>query len=94
MRWIPSSAIPSQSGCVTGEVKDSIQWVNASSPVAAVNLAGSETVIHGSSMTKSASSLAWKMTAFVFVDCNVMTLLRPTSLPVPAVVGMAMKGGN
>lgn len=52
------------------------------------------TVSSGSRMTSLASSSGWKRTALRCVAPSVMTELRPTSLPVPAVVGMAMNGAR
>ena len=61
-------------------------------PVAAVNPAGKPTVSSGSSSTLAASKEGWKKTCFF--PPNPITELRPTSLPVPAVVGIATKGAK
>ncbi|MNT02988.1 hypothetical protein D3C72_1375040 [compost metagenome] len=61
-------------------------------PVAAVTLGGRPTVSSGSRMTMEGSMRAWKMMRFTWADSSVMTEARPTSEPVPAVVGTATTG--
>ena len=56
MSAIPSSAMPSHSGWNIGEVYDSMQWVRASSPVAAVSPGGRPVVSSGSRKTHFARS--------------------------------------
>ena len=92
MRRTPSSAIPSHIGWNSGDVNDSMQWVSASAPVAAVSLGGRPTVSSGSRMASLASSAGWKKTALW--PSTTMTELRPTSLPVPAVVGTVTQGAS
>ena len=50
------------------------------------------TVSSGSAITTAGSTLGWKMIFFTWVSELVMTLARPTSDPVPAVVGTATMG--
>jgi hypothetical protein len=50
------------------------------------------TVSSGSQITTEGSIFGWKMIFFVWVLSSVMMLARPTSEPVPAVVGTAMIG--
>src|SRR6266540_4180451 len=94
MRWMPSNATPSHKGWKTGDVNDSMQWVRASSPVAAVSRGGRPAVRAGSRMTSRASSSGWNSTALRRVESSVTTELRPTSLPVPAVVGTQTHGAR
>ena len=61
-------------------------------PVAAVTLGGSPTVNSGSSMTTAGSMRGWKMIFLVWSERSVITEARPTSEPVPAVVGTATTG--
>ena len=61
-------------------------------PVAAVTWAGRPTVSAGSEMTIEGSIFGWKMIFFTWVASLVMTEARPTSEPVPEVVGTAMVG--
>ena len=53
---------------------------------------GMPTVSSGSAITTVGSTLGWKMIFFTCVAELVMTLARPTSDPVPAVVGTATVG--
>ena len=59
-------------------------------PVAAVMRGGSPTVSSGSAITTAGSILGWKMIFFRCVASSRMTDARPTSEPVPAVVGTAI----
>ena len=61
-------------------------------PVAAVNLGGSPSVSSGSRIAVRGIIRGWKMIFLVWVTSSVITPARPTSLPVPAVVGMATTG--
>ncbi|MNK97651.1 hypothetical protein D3C87_1179950 [compost metagenome] len=61
-------------------------------PVPAVMTFGMPTVSSGSQMTTPGKSFGWKMIFFTWVCELVMTLARPTSEPVPAVVGTATIG--
>ncbi|MNT77759.1 hypothetical protein D3C72_2169090 [compost metagenome] len=65
---------------------------SASMPVAAVILGGRPMVSSGSRITMDGSMRAWKMIRFTWADSSVMTDARPTSEPVPAVVGTATTG--
>ena len=63
-----------------------MQWVSASMPVAAVTFAGRARVTSGSANTALARSRGEKMIFLMCVASSDMTLERPTSEPVPAVV--------
>jgi hypothetical protein len=60
-------------------------------PVAAVTCGGRSSVSSGSANTALASSTGLKITFFTCVRSLEITLERPTSLPVPLVVGSATK---
>src|SRR5512143_672299 len=90
----PSSAIPSQSGWYSGDRYDSTLCVSASMPVAAVTDAGRSSVSSGSANTHFARSFGEKTIFFTCVVSSDTTLERPTSEPVPAVVGSATKYGR
>jgi hypothetical protein len=90
----PSTAMPSHSGCHSGDRYDSTLCVSASIPVAAVIAAGKSTVSSGSANTALASSAGEKTIFFTCVVSSEITEERPTSDPVPAVVGTATKYGN
>ena len=53
---------------------------------------GSPAVSAGSQITRSGSIFGWKMRRFLCAASSVTTEQRPTSLPVPAVVGTATTG--
>ena len=61
-------------------------------PVAAVSLGGRPTVSSGSRIATFGMIAGWKMIFFSWVTGCVTTPARPTSEPVPAVVGTAMIG--
>ena len=61
-------------------------------PVHAVIFAGRSRVSSGSAMTTFGSISGWKMIFLVWSDGSVTTAARPTSEPVPAVVGTATIG--
>ena len=61
-------------------------------PTAAVRAAGRPTVSAGSAMTIFGSIRGWKMILFSCASTSLITLARPTSEPVPAVVGTAITG--
>ena len=61
-------------------------------PVPAVMKRGMPTVSAGSQIVTAGISFGWKMIFFLWVAELVSTPARPTSLPVPAVVGTAMIG--
>ena len=60
-------------------------------PVAAVMCAGRSSVSSGSAKTALARSRGEKMIFLMWVVSSEITLERPTSEPVPAVVGSATK---
>ena len=64
----------------------------ASIPVKAVRCGGSPTVNSASSTARSGISGGPPTTTLRLRDGTVITVLRPTSLPVPAVVGIAQNG--
>ncbi len=61
-------------------------------PVPAVITGGMPTVSSGSQITIFGIIFGWKITFLVCVASCVMTPARPTSEPVPAVVGTATTG--
>jgi hypothetical protein len=61
-------------------------------PVPAVIIFGMPTVSSGSQIDDGRQHLGWKMIFFTCVSELVSTLARPTSEPVPAVVGTATMG--
>jgi hypothetical protein len=61
---------------------------------AAVIFGGMDTVSSGSRIATFGINLGEKITVLRFVASNVTTPLRPTSVPVPAVVGTAIIGGT
>ena len=61
-------------------------------PVPAVIAGGMPTVSSGSQIVIAGIILGWKITFLVCVASSVMTPARPTSEPVPAVVGTATIG--
>ena len=61
-------------------------------PVPAVSAGGRPTVSSGSQITCAGIIFGWKITFLVCVARLVMTPARPTSEPVPAVVGTATIG--
>ena len=65
--------------------------VSASMPVAAVTAAGRPKVSSGSANTTLAKILGLNTTRFRCVSFSLTTLERPTSDPVPEVVGSATK---
>ena len=62
-------------------------------PVAAVGPGGNPNVSSGSQMATDGISGGANTTALRWPSVSVTTALRPTSLPVPAVVGSAIIGG-
>mmetsp|Transcript_13488 Transcript_13488/g.40156 ORF Transcript_13488/g.40156 Transcript_13488/m.40156 type:complete len:214 (+) Transcript_13488:491-1132(+) len=89
---MPSSAMPAAWGWYDGDEKASMECASASMPVHAVTSAGRPVVSAGSRMTRPGSMFAWKMIFLVLVASSVTTAARPTSDPVPAVVGTATHG--
>ena len=68
-----------------------MQWVSASMPVAAVNSGGRPSVSSGSQMARA--GIRWPLiSASLRPSRRVIRAPRPTSLPVPAVVGTAING--
>ena len=75
-------------------VKHSTAWVSASMPVPAVTPAGRPRVSSGSMSATQAAMLGVPPTLnLIFRSGSVMTAQSVTSLPVPAVVGTAIRGG-
>jgi hypothetical protein len=72
----------------------SMSCVNASRPVAAVTSGGMVAVRSGSTSARRGSIKGLRRLAFTRCSGEVRTALRVTSLPVPAVVGMATKGSD
>jgi len=87
----PSSAMPSAGGLKAGAMKVSMQWAIASMPVAAVRAGGRPSVNSGSQMAALGIRFQeWKPS---LRPSSTMTMApRATSLPVPAVVGTAIRG--
>src|SRR3546814_9251371 len=71
-----------------------MQWASASMPVAAVMCGGRPTVSSGSEITVAGSIFGLKMIFLMWVASSRMTEARPTSEPVPAVVGTATMGAT
>ena len=63
-------------------------------PVAAVMWGGRPTVNSGSDITMAGTMVGWKMIFLTLISSLVMTLERPTSEPVPDVVGTATTGAR
>src|SRR5688572_93982 len=63
-------------------------------PVAAVTAGGTPSVSSGSANTTFARIAGEKITRLTCESSSLITLLRPTSLPVPEVVGSATKYGS
>jgi len=87
-------ASASLSGWLPVEMTDSMACVRASIPVAAVRPGGRETVSSGSRIARSGIMKGLLNSSFSPWASSRMTAAMVTSLPVPAVVGMAMKGRN
>ena len=75
-------------GCARFEVKASTQCAMASTPVAAVTIGGTLTVSAGSMIAMSASISTLSVAILFIVAGSVISARVPTSLPVPAVVGI------
>ena len=69
-------------------MKASTQWAMASTPVAAVTMGGTDTVSAGSMIAMSASISTLSVAILFIVSGSVIRARVPTSLPVPAVVGI------
>ena len=69
-------------------MKASTQCAIASTPVAAVTIGGTETVSAGSMIAMSASISTLSVAILFIVAGSVISARVPTSLPVPAVVGI------
>ena len=91
-RRIPPSAIESAIGCQPRASRASTQWVSASSPVAAVSQAGMSRCSSGSMIATLGIRNGLKTATLTLRSVSTTTVDRPTSEPVPAVVGMAMRG--
>ena len=92
-RATPSRAMASAGGFTRGARKVSMQCVRASIPVAAVRPRGRPSVRSGSQM--ATRGIMWGARNASFRPSrSVSRAARPTSLPVPAVVGMATTGAT
>ena len=74
------------------DTQDSMAWVKASTPVAAVSAGGIPYVSRGSRMAISGTRYMEMTSSFSWAASSVMIVVPETSLPEPAVVGMAMIG--
>ncbi len=91
-RSSPFNAIESATGLNLELQKHSTQCDIASIPVAAVSSGGIKEVSSGSHIL--ARGIRWSLIIANFLSSLVVTnAARPTSLPLPAVVGMAISGG-
>ena len=70
-----------------------MQWLSASSPVAAVSPFGRPSVSSGSQMARFGMRYG-ETTATFRRSSSVRSAARPTSAPVPAVVGIAITGAT
>ena len=94
-RWISriaSVAMPSASGWKPGAHSASRLCESASNPVQAVSVRGRPSVSSGSAITWPGSMRGWNTMHLVWSASLVITAARPTSEPVPAVVGIATTG--
>ena len=87
----PSSAMPSAGGLKAGAMKVSMQCAIASMPVAAVSIGGRPSVSSGSH-SATRGTRCGESTPTLRPSSRISTAPRPTSLPVPAVVGTAITG--
>ncbi len=67
-------------------------WVSASMPVAAVRAGGMESIISGS-LTEMVGSMSRSFRVILLWFASEITANCVTSLPVPAVVATAIRGG-
>ena len=74
------------------ETQDSMAWVSASTPVAAVSAGGMPKVSSGSRMAASGMRYGEITSSFSWAAVSVMIVVPDTSLPDPAVVGIARIG--
>ena len=81
-------------GCAALDVYASTAWVRASRPVEAVIVFGIVSVASGSTTAISGTSPSPLRSIFTSVAASVITVNFVASEPVPAVVGMAVMGGN
>lgn len=81
-------------GLAWRDTYDSMAWVSASMPVAAVMAAGSFRVSAGSRMARRGNSRGLTITVLNSVRLLVNTVDAVHSLPVPEVVGMAKIGSG
>ena len=93
MRPAPSSAIASAGGLKRGERSVSMQCDSASRPVAAVRNGGRPSVSSGSQIARFGMRCGL-MKPSLRPSSSVTSAARPTSVPVPAVVGMAITGAT
>ncbi|MEZ4505263.1 MAG: hypothetical protein R2848_05170 [Thermomicrobiales bacterium] len=85
-------ARPSLIGVPRVQVYASMAWVSASIPVEAVSRGGKPSVSPGSTMAILGAIAQSRRETLICRVVSLTTELRVTSLPVPAVVGMAMSG--
>ena len=93
MRPAPSSAIASAGGLSRGDRNVSMQCDSASSPVAAVSAGGRPSVSSGSQIARFGIRCGLMNPSFR-PSASVSSAARPTSAPVPAVVGIAITGAT
>ena len=91
---IAESANELEIGWARREIYDSMAWVRASMPAEAVTGAGAVSVRFGSATATSGMTVALPMSIFTSRARSVRIVKRVTSLPVPAVVGMATSGAR
>ncbi len=89
-----SKAKHSDMGCAAVFTYDSMAWVRASIPAAAVTLGGWDIVNSGSSIANVGINIELPMPIFRFCSSSVITAHRVTSLEVPAVVGKSTIGNG
>ena len=92
-RTRPSCAIASAGGLTAGARNVSMQWAMASMPVPAVRAGGRPRVSSGSHRAHLGIRCGLRR-ASLRPSSSTITVPRPTSLPVPAVVGMAISGAT
>ncbi len=91
-RPIPPSHNASVIGFARHDTYASMSCVSASSPVVAVSAGGRSSVSEGSTIANRGRSDGPRRLTFTPCARDAITEFRVTSLPVPAVVGMATQG--
>ena len=74
------------------QVYASTAWIRASTPVEAMTFSGRPFRTVGSTRATLGAILMSRMFSFSWASVSVMTASKVTSLPVPAVVGTAIRG--